>query len=182
LQQPCGSRPSASSCWRAIFGEKPLYYSELRDGSIVFASEITALTKFPGVDLELNRQAIWDFPTFLWIPEPATVYHHVLALARGHILIADDRGARLRAYQNRFDREPLPSHDADAVIAETRRVVEQAVKSRLLSDVPVGSFLSEHRYARGMSVVDDTQMLLAAKWGATVIGPQGEVRIVVTKR
>ncbi len=40
----------------------------------------------------------------------------------------------------------------------------------------------EHCYARGMSVVDDTQMLLATKWGATVIGPQGEVRIVVTKR
>ncbi len=127
---------------RDIPGEKPLYYSELRDGSIAFASEITALTKFPGVDLELDRQAIWDFPTFLWIPEPATVYRHVLALARGHILIADDRGTRLRAYQNRFDREPLPSHDTDAVIAETRRVVEQAVKSRLLSDVPVGSFLS----------------------------------------
>jgi ubiquinone/menaquinone biosynthesis C-methylase UbiE len=40
----------------------------------------------------------------------------------------------------------------------------------------------EHRYARGMSVIDDTQMLLATNWGATVIGPQGEVRIVVTKR
>ena len=40
----------------------------------------------------------------------------------------------------------------------------------------------EHRYAQGMSVIDDTQKLLATKWGATVLGPQGEVRIVVTKR
>jgi SAM-dependent methyltransferase len=40
----------------------------------------------------------------------------------------------------------------------------------------------EHRHARGMSVIDDTQMLLATKWGATLLGPQGEVRIVVTKR
>jgi SAM-dependent methyltransferase len=40
----------------------------------------------------------------------------------------------------------------------------------------------EHRYARGTSAVDDTQMLLGSQWGATVLGPQGEVRIVVTKR
>jgi ubiquinone/menaquinone biosynthesis C-methylase UbiE len=40
----------------------------------------------------------------------------------------------------------------------------------------------EHRYARGMSVIDDTEMLLATKWGATILGPQGEVRIIVTKR
>jgi asparagine synthase (glutamine-hydrolysing) len=127
---------------RDLPGEKPLYYSELRDGSMAFASEIGALIHFPGIDLELDRQAIWDFPTFLWIPEPATVYRHIRALPRGHLLIADDRGARLRAYQNRFNREPMPTHEAAAVVAETRRVVEQAVKSRLLSDVPVGSFLS----------------------------------------
>jgi asparagine synthase (glutamine-hydrolysing) len=127
---------------RDIPGEKPLYYSAPGDGSIAFASEITALAKFPGLDLELDRQAIWDFPTFLWIPEPATVYRHILALPRGHILVADDRGTRLQAYRNRFNREPLPGHDAATVVAETRRVVEEAVKSRLLSDVPVGSFLS----------------------------------------
>jgi SAM-dependent methyltransferase len=45
---------------------------------------------------------------------------------------------------------------------------------------PCGAF--EHVQARGMSVVDDPQMLLASKWGTTILGPQGEVRIVVTKR
>jgi asparagine synthase (glutamine-hydrolysing) len=127
---------------RDIPGEKPLYYSELRDGSIAFASEINALRRFPGIDLELDRQAIWDFPTFLWVPEPATVYRRIKALPRAHVLVADDRGIRLRAYQNRFNREQLPGRDSDALIVETRRVVEQAVQSRLLSDVPVGSFLS----------------------------------------
>jgi len=39
-----------------------------------------------------------------------------------------------------------------------------------------------HEYASGMSVIDDTQMLLASKWGPTILGPQGEVRIVATKR
>ena len=127
---------------RDIPGEKPLYYAEPRTGSVVFASEITALIRFPNLDLELNRQALWDFPTFLWIPEPATVYRHVAALPRGHILVADDNGTRLKSYDNRFNREPLARHDVATVIAETRRVVEAAVKSRLLSDVAVGSFLS----------------------------------------
>jgi ubiquinone/menaquinone biosynthesis C-methylase UbiE len=40
----------------------------------------------------------------------------------------------------------------------------------------------EHRHARGMSVIDDTQLLLATQWGAKILGPQGEVRIIVTKR
>jgi asparagine synthase (glutamine-hydrolysing) len=127
---------------RDIPGEKPLYYSELGGGAIAFASEITALSTFPGLDLELDRQAIWDFPTFLWIPEPATVYRHIRALPRCHALIADDRGVRLRAYRNRFAREPLTGPAPVTVIAETRRVVEEAIKSRLLSDVPIGSFLS----------------------------------------
>ena len=127
---------------RDIPGEKPLYYSQLPDGTLAFASEITALTRFPGIDLQLDRQALWDFPTFLWIPEPATAYRGITALPRGHLLIADDRGKRLRAYRNCFNLDPLTNHDAPSVIAETRRVVEEAVKTRLLSDVPVGSFLS----------------------------------------
>jgi len=127
---------------RDLPGEKPLYYAELRPGEVVFASEITALKRFPGIDLAIDRQAVWDFPTFLWIPEPATVYAAVKALPRGHILSVGEGGTSLRAYENRFNRAPLPGLDERIVINETRHVVESAVKSRLLSDVPVGSFLS----------------------------------------
>jgi asparagine synthase (glutamine-hydrolysing) len=127
---------------RDLPGEKPLYYSELGPGEIVFASEIEALKCFPGLDLSLNRQSIWDLPTFLWIPEPATAYRGIKALPRGHILSVSGAGVRLRAYSNRFNVGPLDLSNEDEVVAETRRVVEQAIKSRLLSDVPIGSFLS----------------------------------------
>ena len=127
---------------RDIPGEKPLYYVEPHPGEVAFASEIAGLKCFPGVDLGLNRQALWDFPTFLWVPEPATVYRSIRAVPRGHLLIADDTGARLRPYANRFNRGAMRSFDERDVVAETRSVVEQAVKSRLLSDVPIGSFLS----------------------------------------
>jgi asparagine synthase (glutamine-hydrolysing) len=58
---------------RDIPGEKPLYYAELERGEVAFASEIKALRCFPGIDLTLDRQAIWDFPTFTWVPEPAKI-------------------------------------------------------------------------------------------------------------
>ena len=127
---------------RDIPGEKPLHYAELAPGEIVFGSEIEALKPYPGIDLSLDRQALWDFPTFLWVPEPRTIYRGIKALPRSHLLVADDKGTRLTRYGNRFNRDTLADADEASVIAETRRVVEDAVKSRLLSDVPVGSFLS----------------------------------------
>lgn len=127
---------------RDIPGEKPLYYSQTGHGEIVFASEIQALKQFPGIDLTLDRQALWDFPTFLWVPEPRTVYRAIKAVPRGHVLVVDGSGIQLRPYANTFNRDVMSSTDQRAVVAETRRVVEQAVTSRLLSDVPIGSFLS----------------------------------------
>lgn len=126
---------------RDIAGEKPLYYSILGTSEVAFASEIKSLVRFSGLDLSLDRQALWDFPTFLWVPEPSTIYAHVRALPRGHLMVADDSGITVSAYANRFNPQPLPDDDAE-VIAETRRVVTDAVESRLLSDVPVGAFLS----------------------------------------
>ena len=127
---------------RDLPGEKPLHYVELAPGEVAFASEISGLKEFPGIDWTLNRQALWDFPTFLWVPEPQTIYTAVTALPPGHVLTVEDGATRLKRYANRFNQEALPAADERTVVAETRRVVEEAVTSRLLSDVPVGSFLS----------------------------------------
>jgi len=126
---------------RDIPGEKPLYFSRLSDTEVVFSSEIKSLKHFKGMDFNLNYQAIWDMPTFLWIPEPQTVYQTIQALMPGEMLIADSSGIKLKKYTNTFNQGAIDLNDK-AVIAETRRVVEQAVNSRLLSDVPVGCFLS----------------------------------------
>ena len=67
---------------RDIPGEKPLYYAPISNTELVFASEIKSLIKFPGLDLTFNKQPLWDFPTFLWIPEPDTVYKSISALPR----------------------------------------------------------------------------------------------------
>lgn len=129
---------------RDIPGEKPLYYHQGPDGLFAFASELAALRSVPGIDLALNEQALWDIPTFLWVPEPNTVYRTIRALPRAHYLTVRAGQVSLHPYRNEFDdiRPDLETATPGEVIAEIRRVVEASVKSRLLSDVPVGSFLS----------------------------------------
>lgn len=128
---------------RDYAGEKPLYYSEIDAGhGVVFSSEIKALRSFDGLELTLNRQALWDYPTFLWIPEPVTVYCEVKALDRGHRLKIDENGTTLSRYPLHLKSGPTNPLDDYEAVTETRRVVDEAVRSRLLSDVPVGSFLS----------------------------------------
>ena len=126
---------------RDLPGEKPLYFARLSDKEIVFSSEINSIKLFPGLDLAFDYQSIWDFPTFLWIPEPYTIYRSINALLPGHMLIADSSGISIKPYSNNFNRQHHEGSDA-SFINETRSVVEKAVESRLLSDVPVGCFLS----------------------------------------
>lgn len=126
---------------RDIPGEKPLYYSLVSGRELVFASELKSLILFPGLDLSLNYQGLWDYPTFSWIPEPDTVYTKIKSLPPSHMLICDKKGIKIRPYRNRFNQQKIKISD-EAIIRETRRVVSESVKSRLLSDVPVGCFLS----------------------------------------
>ncbi|MBM3451487.1 MAG: asparagine synthetase B, partial [Armatimonadetes bacterium] len=100
---------------RDIPGEKPLYFARLPDDGVAFASELGSLARFPGLDLSIDRQALWDFPTFAWIPEPRTVYRGVEALEPAHILIATERGIRVRRYRNPFNAAPLPASERDVV-------------------------------------------------------------------
>jgi asparagine synthase (glutamine-hydrolysing) len=123
-------------------GEKPLYFSRLADGGLAFASEIPSLLECEHVSRDLDLQSLWDYPTFLWVPEPATIYRSVRAILPGEGLVASKNGVTAFSFK---DRIPVPSPqletDEDA-IDSIRRVVTQAVRSRLLSDVPVGAFLS----------------------------------------
>ncbi len=127
---------------RDLAGEKPLYFAKGGKGQLAFASEVKALERISSLSLTLDRQAIWDFPSFLWIPEPRTVYHEIEALPSGHLLIARNNEISIRPYRNHFVPPQFDATDDQEVITNVRCIVEDAVKSRLLSDVPIGSFLS----------------------------------------
>ncbi len=128
---------------RDLAGEKPLYYTSPSSScTIVYASEIKAIRRFKHISLTLNNQAIWDFPTFLWVPEPNTIFSQVYALPKGHLLKVQDSEVKIKPYDVHL---PLPTFDfsdEQDVLNQIRSVVEKSVVSRLLSDVPIGCFLS----------------------------------------
>ena len=121
-------------------GEKPLYYTLLSNRELAFASELKGLYQFGGPGFSINRQALWDLPTFLWIPEPDTVFEGVFALPRGHLLISTPDSIEVKDYR-KTPSAPKFESDSEA-IQEIEKVVRESIESRLLSDAPVGAFLS----------------------------------------
>ena len=128
---------------RDIPGEKPLYYAQLPDGGLIYSSELSAFKKHPKMELQLNMQAVWDLPTFLWVPEPNTIYNNVFAIEKSSYLEFDGVEVKTRKFRNRFEDFSISDEDDwDTIVDKTKFVVNKAVKSRLLADVPVGTFLS----------------------------------------
>ena len=130
---------------RDFSGEKPLYYSHLGNGAgFVFSSDLNSLVASDLVSTELNSQALWDFPSFLWVPEPSTIYSKVLSVPPASYLrvSSEGRDVSLISYRDQMQRPSLDTSSYESVVESVRYIVESNIKSQLLSDVPVGSFLS----------------------------------------
>ena len=129
---------------RDRIGKKPLYYSLTRSGLFVFASELKALLVHPEVGRGLDPQAVEDYFTFGYIPDPRSIYRDVRKLEAGHLAVLD-AGAGPR-FQSRpyWDLQFRPAGDvseADASAALVERL-QEAVRLRMIADVPLGAFLS----------------------------------------
>jgi asparagine synthase (glutamine-hydrolysing) len=130
---------------RDRFGEKPLYYSA-RPGFFAFASELTALVKHPAVDRSLAPRAVQKYFAYGYVPAPHSIIPNVFKLPGGQWLKYDIDSQRheIKSYW-RFVIEPdeaLTDADEPRLIEECRSLITIAVKRRLMSDVPLGIFLS----------------------------------------
>src|SRR4051794_13656180 len=125
---------------RDRIGKKPLFYSW--DGRrLLFASEIKALLAAGGVAKDMDLEALSDYFSYQYVPAPKTIYRDVRKLRPAHYLVVDSSGIREIPYWDiQFDQtQELPEAEWCAqLLAEYRT----AVKSRLISDVPLGAFLS----------------------------------------
>jgi asparagine synthase (glutamine-hydrolysing) len=121
-------------------GEKPLYYSEsLPGGGLAFGSEIKALLA-AGVSREPDRQALLEYLYHLYVPPPRSAFASIAKLPAGHLLRYRDGRATVSRYWSPAFR-PARRTDEDHVSGLRERVLD-AVKSRLVADVPIGAFLS----------------------------------------
>jgi asparagine synthase (glutamine-hydrolysing) len=128
---------------RDHFGIKPLYY--LHDGQkFAFASEIKSILMLPGVRREIDDEALQQYLSFLWVPDPLTMFRSILKLPAGHWAIFKNGALEVRQYWDLdFPREGHEYRDNEAALtAELRERFGAVVGSQLRSDVPLGAFLS----------------------------------------
>ena len=125
---------------RDRLGKKPLHYAVM-DGRLYFASELKALLSALPRQPELNLQTIDDYLSLQYIPEPNTVYKDVYKLPAGHRLIWEHGRLKIESYWN-FTYEPKHTASEGELVEELRSLARDAVRMRLISEVPLGVHLS----------------------------------------
>ena len=120
-------------------GVKPLYYYA-KDGKLIFASEIKAILQVPDVKREINFQALYHYVGYEFVPAPDTMFHDIRKLPPGHYLrYKDGKTEIVRYWDLRFQTE---SHPREYYEETMRDMLTESVRKRLVSDVPLGVFLS----------------------------------------
>ena len=126
---------------RDRLGIKPLYYWPTRDG-VAFASELRALVTLPEFPRTIDPDAVVDYMAVGYVPEPRTIFAGVHKLPPGHLLEwTRDAGVRTERYWSPAVAENTRITEQEAV-EETRRLLDESVRIHLLSEVPLGAFLS----------------------------------------
>ncbi len=129
-------------CARDPFGKKPFCYT-VQGGRLAFASEMTALTRLPGLEFSVRPQALMRYLAYEYVPTPETIYQQAHRLPPAHFLLLRDGHLRVERYWDM----PAPAPAAagvteDDLAVELRARLTAAVRRRLVSDVPLGVFLS----------------------------------------
>jgi asparagine synthase (glutamine-hydrolysing) len=124
---------------RDRLGVKPLYYYA-KDEKLVFASEIKAILQVPEVEREINPQSLYHYVGYEFVPAPDTMFRNVHKLPPGHYLrYKDGKAEVVRYWDVGFHSEP---HSREYYEEKMRDMLTESVRKRLVSDVPLGVFLS----------------------------------------
>jgi asparagine synthase (glutamine-hydrolysing) len=126
---------------RDRFGEKPLYWGVF-DKTFLFASEPKVLLAHPAVHPSLNLDALRQYLSFDYVPAPHSIYEGIHKLTAAHTLTVEDGRVDVQPYWRLSykTRQPVPTEEEAA--EELRYLIEDSVRMRLVSDVPLGVLLS----------------------------------------
>ncbi|RPH61985.1 MAG: asparagine synthase (glutamine-hydrolyzing), partial [Burkholderiales bacterium] len=128
---------------RDRLGVKPLHYAVLGNGQLLFGSELKTLVAHPAFPRDLDDHAIEEYFAFGYIPDPRTIYRGAAKLAPAHTLTwrIGDREPRLRRYWD-LSFEPDDRITLADACAQLRERLTESVRLRMISEVPLGAFLS----------------------------------------
>jgi asparagine synthase (glutamine-hydrolysing) len=122
-------------------GKKPLLYSHQPNGDLIFGSEFTALLAHPSVSREVDFEAIDAYLSYLCVPAPLTAFKQIRKLEPAHWLRWKDGKIETRRYWIPDFSKKIKISEQEA-IEETTRILREAVKLRMIAEVPLGAFLS----------------------------------------
>jgi asparagine synthase (glutamine-hydrolysing) len=125
---------------RDRLGKKPLLWTRLPDGTLAFASELKALLRLADVRREVELDAIDAYLALQYVPGDRTGLSGIRKLPPGHVLVAEGESERIEPYWQLEPAEPS-KHEQDW-LERVRAVVDDAVRKRLVADVPLGALLS----------------------------------------
>jgi len=123
-------------------GKKPLHYTMVGE-TLVFGSEIKSLLQFPGVERRANAEAVSDYLSFGYVPDPQTAFRGIHRLPPGHTLtFRNGRMTTRRYWDFQYDQTEQPPREERFYVERLRELIAEAVRIRLVSEVPLGAFLS----------------------------------------
>jgi asparagine synthase (glutamine-hydrolysing) len=125
---------------RDRIGQKPLFYAQV-GGDFLFASEVKGLLADGEIAAQLDPEAMHHFLSLRFVPQPYTMFAGIKKLPPGHFLVHEKGRIRIERY---WDLSYAPKFDGteEDLVARLRMMLMQAVESHLVSDVPVGAYLS----------------------------------------
>ncbi len=126
---------------RDRIGKKPLLYSHQTNGNLIFGSEFQAMLEHPDISREVDPQAIDAYLSYLCVPAPLTAYKQIRKLEPGHWLKWKDGAIETRRYWQPDFSKKIKITEEEAIV-ETTRILRESTKLRMISEVPLGAFLS----------------------------------------
>ena len=136
----------APSCFSlAIISASSRSTTSMRGQKLAFASEVKSLLQVPEIEAELDPESLHQYLTFLWVPDPRTMFRGIYKLPAGHCATFRDGELKIRQYWDlTFPPAGMPTtrDREDDLADEVRERFRYSVKQQMVSDVPIGAFLS----------------------------------------
>lgn len=125
---------------RDLVGEKPLYYWQ-ESGELMFCSSLIGLKSLMNEEPLLDFQSLWDYPSYLWVPEPQTPFISINSIMPGQTLVFQNSCMTKSFYRELSNKFFLPTDD-ETLEKKLHKLMSDSVSSMVPKEVPFGTFLS----------------------------------------